>query len=431
MIIVLIPITGRTKSMKLKFFAICLMCWVLVSAVSSCRNRGIVNRNYSEIYDSKKPYYSYRFAVFHTDSLTSELHMRVPLHGFLYKRSDPTSEFSCRFEVFTAMYSDIKQKEIRDSTTRVFTDSSYYMQTAWRDIFIPLVNKPQGVLRIDITDLNRKSGASFSFLLNRDDPGSRQYFYVETKYDGRTTDHIFNQSEKFRIVLSPVVKTDTLHVAYFRHFVEIAPPPFHMENTRFLPWKPDSVFQVLCTGGNTDFMQMNKPGIYHFMPDTLQRHGFTVMIPEGDFPDITGHQNMIGPVRYISSHKEFKQTADNPDKQRAVEDFWLSVSQGKDQAARLIKEFYNRVQTANVLFTSYKEGWMTDRGMVYIVLGVPNIVYRSAYNEVWIYGEDRNFNSVSFEFRKVLNPLSDNDYQLQRNISFKEKWYHAVNMWRK
>jgi len=47
---------------------------------------------------------------------------------------------------------------------------------------------------------------------------------------------------------------------------------------------------------------------------------------------------------------------------------------------------------ANYFFTSYKPGWMTDRGMIYIVLGPPVILHKGDDFEEWIYYNSSNIN---------------------------------------
>jgi hypothetical protein len=98
---------------------------------------------------------------------------------------------------------------------------------------------------------------------------------------------------------------------------------------------------------------------------------------------------------------------------------------------KMIAKFYSRVMTANKLFTSYKEGWKTDRGIIYIVYGAPSEVYRRTGEEEWIYGERSNMLSIRFFFDQAENPLSDNDYILQRSSGYKPGWYIAVENWRR
>ena len=95
-----------------------------------------------------------------------------------------------------------------------------------------------------------------------------------------------------------------------------------------------------------------------------------------------------------------------------------------------MKKYYTRVQDANIIFSSFKEGWKTDRGMMYIVLGPPNKVSKTKFQEIWTYGELNNRNSITFSFVKVINPFTDNDYYLLRNEMLKDIWYQAVDAWR-
>ncbi|MCE9540005.1 MAG: GWxTD domain-containing protein, partial [Bacteroidetes bacterium] len=90
----------------------------------------------------------------------------------------------------------------------------------------------------------------------------------------------------------------------------------------------------------------------------------------------------------------------------------------------------NRVQDANLYFTSYLEGWKTDRGMIYLIYGSPNVTYKTANSETWIYGEENNINSLSYTFSKTNNPFTNNDFTLDRSVVYKQSWYTAVDIWR-
>ena len=139
---------------------------------------------------------------------------------------------------------------------------------------------------------------------------------------------------------------------------------------------------------------------------------------------------MILATRYIMAKKEFDICMSSPDKKLAIDKFWLDIGGSSERAKELIRKYYGRVQEANKLFTSYQEGWKTDRGMIYVVFGAPNKVSKRKNGEVWTYGESGNPNAVFFQFIKVINPFTDNDYTLERNESFKMPWYQAVDLWR-
>ena len=120
----------------------------------------------------------------------------------------------------------------------------------------------------------------------------------------------------------------------------------------------------------------------------------------------------------------------NENKKIAVDNFWLKATRNPDRGKKIIREYYTRVQDANEYFMSYLDGWKTDRGMIYIVYGLPDVVYKTSVSESWIYGEEGNLMSLNFTFVKVNNPFTDNDYILNRSPIYQSSWYVAVEAWR-
>jgi GWxTD domain-containing protein len=120
----------------------------------------------------------------------------------------------------------------------------------------------------------------------------------------------------------------------------------------------------------------------------------------------------------------------NNNKKEAVENFWIKNTGNKDKEKSALLAYYNRVEKANLYFTSYVDGWRTERGIVYLIFGAPNSIFKQSESETWLYGEEGNYRSTSFTFIKVLNPFTDNDYQLNRSEIYKEEWYRFVDTWR-
>ena len=50
------------------------------------------------------------------------------------------------------------------------------------------------------------------------------------------------------------------------------------------------------------------------------------------------------------------------------------------------------------LLTSFKVGWQTDRGMIFIIYGIPNYVYKSGVEEKWIYNSIGVGTAIVFNF---------------------------------
>jgi hypothetical protein len=88
------------------------------------------------------------------------------------------------------------------------------------------------------------------------------------------------------------------------------------------------------------------------------------------------------------------------------------------------------VEDANALFTSYKEGWKTDRGMIYTVMGPPVSMTKEADSETWIY-QSAGSEDLRFVFKKISNIFSNNHYELFRDKSYDRPWFLAIDRWRK
>jgi GWxTD domain-containing protein len=164
---------------------------------------------------------------------------------------------------------------------------------------------------------------------------------------------------------------------------------------------------------------------------TETKDGVTLYRFYDDFPDITNSFQAFLPLRYLTTNKEFEAMQKNENKKMVVDEFWLKTGGNPARAKLLISKFYNNVRKANIYFTSYIEGWKTDRGIIYSVYGPPNIVYKNGNNETWTYGEKGNLLSIKFSFTKVSNPFSNNDYALNKAPVYKDNWYMTVESWRR
>ena len=174
----------------------------------------------------------------------------------------------------------------------------------------------------------------------------------------------------------------------------------------------------------------SKTGFYYL--STVQHNdGFSLLVVDNKFPRLSRPEEMIGPLSYISSEEEYAKLNNSMKPKFTVDSFWLSIGGSEDYSKKLIKAFYQKVEYANRSFTSYKEGWKTDRGMIYIVFGKPDGVYRHNDQEEWDY-ENVNGNSITFSFRKRKDLYSnDDDYELTRKPMYESYWKFMIEKWRK
>ena len=155
------------------------------------------------------------------------------------------------------------------------------------------------------------------------------------------------------------------------------------------------------------------------------------MLVDERYPRMTRPENLVKPLIYISTSQELKGVNENPNSKQALDKFFLAITSGNQMVSKkIIKNYYHRIEEANRLFTSYKEGWKTDKGMVYTVLGPPNKVQRSRDREVWVYAQNTNFSEILFTFNRKPNQFTENYYELVRYPEYQAYWFPFVEAWR-
>ncbi|MBC6696868.1 GWxTD domain-containing protein [Hymenobacter sp. BT190] len=178
-------------------------------------------------------------------------------------------------------------------------------------------------------------------------------------------------------------------------------------------------------------LALPEPGLYTLRlpgePSTLG-----LLVADSDYPNLTSADALIQPLIYLTTSTERAKlyAASNP--KRAVDEFWLAAAAGQQTLARqAIRTYYGRAAVANELFAAHKAGWMTDRGMLYVVLGAPDAVYRTAQEERWVYHGSDNGSSATYTFRPKPSTFAPEHYELVRHPEQERLWYAAVEQWRK
>lgn len=220
-------------------------------------------------------------------------------------------------------------------------------------------------------------------------------------------------------------KTNKIFISYFSNNFTSATPPHkvtHVDEAASL--KRDSIYETFT---NTS-LNITREGLYFIQDDTVSNKSISFLLKKNPYPKISTVKDMIGPLAYITNTSDFRKIEGAEDPKSTLDSFWLSIGGSKDYSRALIKAYYEKVEYANKVFTSYKEGWKTDRGMVYIVLGKPDQVYRYKDSEEWVY-ENILTHIVSFTFVNTKNNLSS-DYKLVRNPKYEKYWFSGIEKWR-
>ncbi|HKK58871.1 MAG TPA: GWxTD domain-containing protein [Salinivirga sp.] len=198
---------------------------------------------------------------------------------------------------------------------------------------------------------------------------------------------------------------------------------FHLTYNR----KASLPFDTAYKFSKNDFLRFSISGSYVINSDSTLNGGLRYVVSNPYFPAIRQARQMLGPIRYLINGKEWRQINQLSPK-HAVDTFWLKAAPDAEKAKQLIQVFYNRVQLANIKFSSHRAGWKTDMGKVITLAGLPDEVQLTDTSEHWFYYIGKN--------EKLKIPFAYNDslgeYQLNRNDSLMNGFLmHHINGWRK
>lgn len=222
---------------------------------------------------------------------------------------------------------------------------------------------------------------------------------------------------------------------YDFNFIPASPPMAKNQTGISKSMKIDTLYSI----NSNSPLTFDKTGLYFVQQDTNGTDGFSILVLDGKYPRVTKVKEMLKPLIYIITTEERNRLNNLKNTKKTLNDFWLDIARDENYARRLIKLYYKRVEFTNRNFTSFKEGWKTDRGMIYIIYGKPEGVYKFDDKEKWVYSkyvtnqwDAHTFHEeFFFTFVNKTNIFSNNHYELIRYPSYKRDWYSAVEKWRR
>ena len=399
-------------------FSLLLGCSTYHSAVTS-------NKNFAYLYSPISSSLHSQFYVFSPSDTKSEIFIRIPRQEIIFSTKNnetkPKAFLSVQYKVkHIAINSFVLDSgslimDIPD-TNKLFVEFSIWVNTVtYKRFFVSL----------KIKDISSGNDEETFLTIDKTSANSSQNFLVFDQNENLLYDHITTQGKQIRVQYRyPQIK---------QYFIKWYAQPFGMAKVPYfttLQVLPNFVEDTLFVVNAQEPMIFTKPGIYFIQTDTLQKEGLSIYCFGKNFPSLKMPSEMLGPLRYLTNKKEYLQYQGYQNKKLAIDEFWLKSGGNIPRGKELIKIFYNRVLLANTYFSSFKEGWKTDRGMIYIIFGKPKYVFKSPDVEKWIYGDLQDPNSLSFVFNRIVNSFSTNHFVLKRLDYYSTIWNQAVYSWR-
>jgi GWxTD domain-containing protein len=283
------------------------------------------------------------------------------------------------------------------------------------------------MLFVQITDLLRRNVIRQYISIDKTNIHSAQNFRVNTLAGNPKLENYVNTNDIIRIEYLRG-HADKLFIKYMDISQPIATSPLSIAATDGLTFRADSIWEH--TYNPTTNYLFGYEGLYLIQVDTTRRDGLLLMNFGIDFPSESRTTELLQPIQYLLNEAEFERLSEGKMAKNAMDDFWFSATRSTDRARMLIRVFYTRMMYANQYFTDFKEGWKTDRGMIFMVYGLPNKVQKGSHSETWIYTR-QSADPLRFIFEKKESNYSVDFFVLRRSDASPTFWRQAVESWRR
>jgi GWxTD domain-containing protein len=236
------------------------------------------------------------------------------------------------------------------------------------------------------------------------------------------------------VILTPFINIDkgvsiqapptTSVVSFYSDDFPAASPAFSEAQAR-VPQaiRSDSIFSV----NSREEINFSFPGLYLVQKDTSASEGLAFRVQD-DYPRLARMESLAGPLVYVCTRQEYDRIKAAKGDKKAFDRVILSITGDAERAKTFMRSYFRRVELANQYFTSYKEGWKTDRGMIYIIFGLPDEVYKFADREVWNY--KNALYKATFNFAESSTVFDPDNFVLIRDKKYQDAWYEVIDLWR-
>lgn len=396
-------------------------------AIPSCVTvyETINNRDFSDQYNPAERYMHPEYSIYMKSPDDVRLYFRFFPRELAFFEIDSDSIPKARARLFFRITNSYSGTQIIDSLTKNFVlkgkPRSHFIG------FVPLQFPSEGkyIIEVFLSDINVNKTISTVLEYNHK-PRSNPNSYMLLSQHGNPLFHnFFSVTDSFRI-RTEMFDSKKMRVSYYKPESIIPPPPDIDKEMVLDATTIDSTW--IIENPDTVIVTLSKKGIYQFTNNN-ELIGKSAICFQENFPYLKTSEELLRPLSYLCTAKEFRKMLEMQNAKHALDTFWIKATNDIDKSRELIRVFYNRVQLANYFFTDYKEGWLSDRGMIYIICGAPAITRITDEGEYWFYGKGSDA-TTKFFFSRLDHPVFGSTYVLDRSDLYSRMWYTAITTWR-
>ena len=397
----------------------------------ACKSSNKISKlNIAPLYEIENNELDLTYFVSHLNENSSELNIGLNSNKLLYTKAllDSSVNYYSEFRITYEVYQGLEDDVIIDSASvfKKITDRSY-QNTSFK---LPLIQGKSYWIKTIITDKVRKFNAYNLIYVNKFDYNSAGYYInnIDTAILSQNKNSYWvNQDttflrhkilkNKLLFALPIVVDYKIPNVPYDTKFFE--KDVFQKTKHQVISLNENGAFNLPCTST-----------LVYLKTDSLNTQGCLFLKVNTNYPRFTNINALIKPLQYIMSKTEYENLLNSNNKRIAFEQFWIKEAGNKEQARKAIKAYYTRVTEANKKFTTYKPGWLTDMGMIYIVKGTPETVKRMNNRELWYYRDTNISDAEVFSFGLTNSTIFKYHYTLERLNDYKYSWEKQIKLCR-
>ncbi|VAW26076.1 hypothetical protein MNBD_BACTEROID06-666 [hydrothermal vent metagenome] len=213
---------------------------------------------------------------------------------------------------------------------------------------------------------------------------------------------------------------------YKKNFSVALPPMANLINTN--PFgKADSSYML----SSMDELPTHQEGVFSIFEEDNEKAVSFFRISSKNYPQLSSIKEIVDASIFLFTKKEKDKIANSDNTKKEYDAFWLENTGSSERAGKMISTYFKRVKESNLLFSTFKEGWKTDMGMLYIIFGPPDKVFRSDSSVEWVYRKTYELPTLVFKFNLKNENLDSEYFELERNIKYQNNWFRAIDLWRK
>ncbi len=413
-----------------------------VIAVSCRTSQPVVDsKDLSYIYNPTRDPIHPRFNVTNQSENTSVMGVKFLAGDLFFSEANPQGVPVASMLITVKLYNTTQGRSLADTS---YLNANIVKVEGKQEYFysIPLSVNPGAEYLAEVKILDRlRALVVQSFVpFNTLSDNNRYNFMVRGSFD---KNELFNPVMRINEYINLVYlkrHIDSLYISFYKPLKVIPDPPSMLLPAKTIDYGPDTIVPIRYS--DTLSIMFPREGVYLFSTGRQIKEGYTLFNFGNNYPQMNSPEAMIEPLAYLTTPDKLDsiRTARRP--KVALDEFWIKCGGNVDRSRELIRIYYTRVQYANYYFTSYEEGWRTERGMIYIMYGPPDKVYKSSDGETWGFRKPEIKSSwgyryrvkedyLFFTFKKKENMFTDNDYFLSRSETLVTLWDQAVASWKR